>query len=72
LTSHDIDVLEGWIQHRIFMRGVKRLSHHPQRKIPVSWSLLLLTINSLDLSSFRHSVIAAGLILGWYFGTRIS
>ena len=31
-----------------------------------------MTINSLDLTSFRHLVIAAGLILGWYFGTRIS
>ena len=72
LISHEIDVLEGWIQHKVFMRGVKRLRHHPARKIPVSWSLLLLTINSLDLSSFRHLVIAAGLILGWYFGTRIS
>ena len=72
LISHEIDVLEGWVQHRVFMRGVKRLRHHPQRKIPVSWSLLLLTINSLDLTSFRHLVIAAGLILGWYFGTRIS
>ena len=72
LISHEIDVLEGWIQHKVFMRGVKRLRHHPLRKIPVSWSLLLLTINSLDLTSFRHLVIAAGLFLGWYFGTRIS
>ena len=72
LISHEIDVLEGWIQHKVFMRGVKRLRHHPARKIPVSWSLLLLIINSLDLSSYRHLVIAAGLILGWYFGTRIS
>ena len=72
LISHEIDILEGWVQHRVFMRGVKRLRHHPQKKIPVSWSLLLLTINSLDLTSFRHLVIAAGLILGWYFGTRIS
>jgi integrase len=72
LINHEIDVLEGWLQHKVFMRGVKRLKHHPARKIPVSWSLLLLTINSLDLSSFRHLVIAAGLILGWYFGTRIS
>ena len=72
LISHEIDVLEGWIQHKVFMRGVKRLRHHPRRKIPVSWSLLLLTINSLDLSSFRHLVIAAGLVVGWYFGTRIS
>ena len=54
------------------MRGVKRLRHHPQRKVPVSWSLLLLTISSLDLTSFRHLVNAAGLIPGWYFGTRIS
>ena len=36
LISHEIDVLEGWVQHRVFMRGVKRLRHHPQRKIPVS------------------------------------
>ena len=54
------------------MRGVKRLRHLPQRKISVSWSLLLLSINSLDLTSFRHLVIAAGLVRGWYFGTRIS
>ena len=34
-------------------------------QLPVSWSLLLLTVNSLDISINRHLVIAAGLLLGW-------
>ena len=72
LISHEIDVLEGWVQHKVFMRGVKRLRHHPQRKLPVSWSLLLLIINSMDLSNYRNLVVAAGLTVGWFFGTRIN
>ena len=54
------------------MRGVKRLRHHPKRKLPVSWALLTLIIMSLDLHNHRHMVVAAGLLIGWFFGTRIS
>ena len=72
LVNFDFDLLESWSNHRVFMRGVKRLRHHPKRKLPVSWALLLLIVTGLDLSVSRQLVIAAALILGWFFGTRIS
>ena len=72
LVNYDFDLLESWSNHRVFMRGVKRLRHHPKRKLPVSWALLPLIISDLDLFDLRHLVIAAALLLGWFFGTRIS
>ena len=72
LVNYDFDLLESWSNHRVFMRGVKRLRHHPKRKLPLSWALLLLIISDLDLFDLRHLVIAAALLLGWFFGTRIS
>ena len=32
LVNFDFDLLESWSNHRVFMRGVKRLRHHPKRK----------------------------------------
>ena len=74
LVNYDFDLLENWSNHRVFMRGVKRLRHHPKRKLPVSWALLLLIISDLDLFDLRHLVIAAALLLGsfWYPDFRIA
>lgn len=69
-VNYDFDLLENWSNHRVFMRGVKRLRHHPKRRLPVSWALLLLIISDLDLFDLRRLVVAAALLLGfvWYPG----
>ena len=71
LTSYGIDVLAGWVEHKIFMRGLKRIRHTHTRKIPVSWALLVWLVRQLD-SSLRHLVIKAAILVGWWFLCRIS
>ena len=71
LINYGLDLFEGWVEHKIFMRGLKRIRHNPKRKLPVSWALLLYLVRQLREGS-RNLVIKAAILIGWWFLCRIS
>ena len=71
LINYGLDLFEGWVEHKIFMRGLKRIRHNPKRKLPVSWALLLYLVRQLREGS-RNLVIKAAILIGWWFLCMIS
>ena len=73
LLNFGLDVLADWVEHKIFMRGLKRVRHSPQRKMPVSWALLMYIVRQLlNDGSARSLVIMVAILVGWWFLCRIS
>ena len=71
LINYGLDLFEGWVEHKIFMRGLKRIRHNPRRKLPVSWALLMYLVRQLREGS-RNLVIKTAILVGWWFLCRIS
>ena len=72
LMAFGLDVLADWVEHKIFMRGLKRVRHSPQRKMPVSWALLMYIVRQLGDGSWRNLIIMVAILVGWWFLCRIS
>ena len=72
LVTYGLDVLADWVEHRIFMRGLKRVRHSPQRKMPVSWALLMYIVRQLNTGSQRNLIVKTTILVGWWFLCRIS
>ena len=73
LLTFGLDVLADWAEHKIFMGGLKRVRHTPQRKIPVSWALLMYIVRQLmSEGSWRSLPIMVAILVDWWFPCRIS
>ena len=72
LLPFGLDVLADWVEHKIFMRGLKRVRHSPQRKMPVSWALSMYIVRQLlNDGSARSLVIMVTILVDWWFMCRI-